>query len=246
MPILKVPGLKSTGSASSMKSGSKSPSASGSAASSAGSLPAGDGRTCSPADVLKFKKPTPGFLVPFQTSPPVQFLAFTIKDKKSGHVFFETKRPDLDAGTVVPLADLVVPDGLDPDMLRTVNYDFGADFLDCATVSTSLVFAVGARPVSNFRMIERHYFGDQLIKSFDFTFGFGIPHSVNTWESVYEVPPIDKKLRAKMIAEPRKTMADSFYFVDDKLVMHHKATFEFSVPVAAAGAAAVRRGSGGK
>ena len=41
-----------------------------------------------------------------------------------------------------------------------------------------------ARPqaVENFRMIERHYFRDRLIKSFDFTFGFVIPNSSNSWE----------------------------------------------------------------
>ena len=36
--------------------------------------------------------------------------------------------------------------------------------------------------VDNFRMIERHYFRDILIRSYDFSFGFCIPNSTNTWE----------------------------------------------------------------
>ena len=35
-----------------------------------------------------------------------------------------------------------------------------------------LAFCVGNDAVSNFRMIERHYFRDRLLKSFDFTFPF--------------------------------------------------------------------------
>ena len=49
-------------------------------------------------------------------------------------------------------------------------------------------FTVGDKPVNNFRMIERHYFRDKLLKSFDFQFGFCIPNSKNTCEHIYEFP----------------------------------------------------------
>lgn len=39
-------------------------------------------------------------------------------------------------------------------------------------------FEVGDKAVDNFRMIERHYFRDRLLKSFDFEFGFIIPKFV--------------------------------------------------------------------
>ena len=38
-------------------------------------------------------------------------------------------------------------------------------------------------------MIERHYFKDKLLKSFDFTLGFCMPHSTNEWE-VTRPPPV--------------------------------------------------------
>lgn len=44
------------------------------------------------------------------------------------------------------------------------------------------------------RMIERHYFRDRLVKSFDFEFGFCIPNTTNTWDVVYDVPALDDEL----------------------------------------------------
>lgn len=41
-------------------------------------------------------------------------------------------------------------------------------------------------------MIERHYFRDRLLKSFDFDFGFLIPGSQNTMEHIYEFPELSK------------------------------------------------------
>jgi hypothetical protein len=38
-----------------------------------------------------------------------------------------------------------------------------------------LTFQVGPEPLGSFRMIERHYFKNQLMRSYDFTFGFVIP-----------------------------------------------------------------------
>lgn len=43
-------------------------------------------------------------------------------------------------------------------------------------------------------MIERHYFRDHLLKSFDFDFGFCIPNSRNTCEHIYEFPQLSESL----------------------------------------------------
>lgn len=55
------------------------------------------------------------------------------------------------------------------------------------------MFSVGSEPVPNFRMIERHYFRDRLIQSFDFTFGFCIPNSTNSWEAIYHMPKLSER-----------------------------------------------------
>lgn len=158
-------------------------------------------------------------------------------------------------------------------------------------------------------MVERHYFRNKLIKSFDFTFGFCIPNSTNSWEVIYTMPSLSKKegtfflsflffllsssfppfsfffslpllsllvylhafflflcsllllsflyflsfsflgflllfiiidlvidvsdltwyyLVQDMIASPFETKSDSFYFVNDVLVMHNKAEYAYS------------------
>lgn len=58
----------------------------------------------------------------------------------------------------------------------------------------SVEFTVGSEPIKNFRMIERHYFKDTLLKSFDFDFGFCIPNSTNTCEHIYHFPKLTKIL----------------------------------------------------
>lgn len=175
---------------------------------------------------------------------------------------------------------------------------------------------MGDKPVNNFRMIERHYFRNQLLKSFDFHFGFCIPSSKNTCEHIYDFPPLSEELSEwagscgqrdsetpswgdcgsdslsshpgslvsghhshvtyretwsprgwgnslrffslslshslegpavallrlltsappgwaslavnEMIRHPYETQSDSFYFVDDRLVMHNKADYSYS------------------
>ncbi|ORZ31720.1 delta subunit of GMP phosphodiesterase [Catenaria anguillulae PL171] len=76
-------------------------------------------------------------------------------------------------------------------------------------------------------MIERHYVGSKLIKSFDFDFGFCIPGSLNTWEIIYTVPLLDKRMRKEMLATPGATKVDSFFFAEGQLIMHNKACFTF-------------------
>lgn len=107
-------------------------------------------------------------------------------------------------------------------------------------------FKVGDREVKSFRMVERHFFRDQLIKSFDFDFGFCPPNTTNSIEHIYDMPEFDSKqsktilsflshlfivilLAKDMVDHPYETKSDSFYFVDNQLIMHKKATYAFDL-----------------
>lgn len=46
-------------------------------------------------------------------------------------------------------------------------------------IGTTLKFRVGGKAVKNLKMIERHYFKNKLIKSYEFTFPFCMPNSTN-------------------------------------------------------------------
>ena len=111
---------------------------------------------------------------------------------------------------------------------RTIRYHLGPDFLELKDLGSSLTFSVGNQAVKDFLIIERHYFNDLLIKSFEFKFDFCIPNSVNTWEYIYTIPEIDPKVKEEMIEQPWETKSDSFYFVGEKLIMHNKALYNYS------------------
>jgi len=68
-------------------------------------------------------------------------------------------------------------------------------------------------------MIERHYFKDKLIKSYDFNFGFCIPGSTNTWDQVYSMPQLGNDLIEEMINNPYATSSDSFYFIGSDILI---------------------------
>lgn len=104
-------------------------------------------------------------------------------------------------------------------------------------------------------MIERHFFRDKLLKTFDFKFGYCIPNSKNTCEHIYEFPTLSEKqsnlthycfvalnylqvviepnvfsifvTAQEMIENPFETRSDSFYFVDNRLMMHNKADYAY-------------------
>lgn len=181
------------------------------------------GNEVTPDMVLDLQGPTRKFMCPLSANTyGIEFLSFIISDYDTKNLIFEVSRdrpPPMDFDM----------QNFDEDSMRKIRYTFSDDVLRLPAIATQLVFSVGQNEVNEFRMIERHYFRNQLIKSYDFTFGFCIPGSTNTWDAVYAVPPLDEDLVAEMIANPHETQSDSFYFVGDKLIMHNKASYQYIV-----------------
>ncbi len=148
----------------------------------------------------------------------IEFLAFSIRDFVNDKLIWEAKRP----ATTPQL-----PPDFDYDQLRTIDYKFPRSFLECKTIATKLKFRVGSKPVKNFTMVERHYFKGKLLKSWTFTVAFCMPNSENTWEAMYDMPTMDAKTVEELMKSPGQCKADSFYFVEGKLVMHNKAAYTF-------------------
>ena len=114
-------------------------------------------------DVLELRRPTSKFLCPLLANTyGLQFLEFTIKDYNTKKVIFDISKDlaPVDPSTI---------DFTDENSYRKIKYEFSEDILRLPSISTLLVFKVGNREVRDFRMIERHYFRDRLIKSFDFS-----------------------------------------------------------------------------
>ena len=149
--------------------------------------------------------------------------------------FLRYKIRDIDSG--LTLVD-IVDDGEDSkeevddievsDEDRLLRYQFGPDFLELRTIGTQLDFSVGDKPVKDLVMIERHYFKDKLLKSFEFDFKFCIPNTQNSWEVIYEMPDLNEDEKKDIISSPWETKSDSFFFVQKKLVMHTRAIYDYS------------------
>ncbi|KEG08597.1 GMP-PDE, delta subunit family protein [Trypanosoma grayi] len=182
-----------------------------------------------PEQVLQFSGPTDGFLCPIAANTyNIEFYRFTIRDMVSNRKLFEVEREPNDYPSIESIAQL--PED-DQRMLRSIYYKFPPSMLRQKTVGAKLVFGInGETPVPSFRIIERHYFRNTLIKSFDFAFGFCIPHSTNTWEAIYDMPALTEEWIKAIIENPNETVSDSFYFVDGKLVMHNKAYYAYNAP----------------
>eukprot|EP00500_Bicosoecida_sp_ms1_P008303 CAMPEP_0203817026 /NCGR_PEP_ID=MMETSP0115-20131106/18280_1 /ASSEMBLY_ACC=CAM_ASM_000227 /TAXON_ID=33651 /ORGANISM="Bicosoecid sp, Strain ms1" /LENGTH=228 /DNA_ID=CAMNT_0050725941 /DNA_START=55 /DNA_END=738 /DNA_ORIENTATION=+ len=186
-----------------------------------------DGEGPSIDDVLALKAPTPSFLCPLSANTyDIVFKEFEVSDYGSKRVIFRVGGDDSGA----PPPDFDYGADFDEDQLRTIKYDFSTDILRLPVIATKLIFSVGDQEVRDFLMVERHYFRDRLIKSFEFSFPFCIPNTTNTWEAVYDVPPLDKDLTMDIVKSPYEVVSDSFYFVEGKLIMHNKALYRYFVP----------------
>lgn len=176
-----------------------------------------------PDDVLRLDRTTEAYLCATEANVfNIDFTRFKIRDMDTNCVLFEISKPP---GVVQPPPSA---DDADKNVGRFVRYQFTPEFLKLRNVGATVEFTIGDKPVSNFRMIERHYFKDRHLKTFDFNFGFCIPDSRNTCEHIYDFPALDPDVIGQMIAEPFATKSDSFYFVDDELVMHNKADYSYN------------------
>merc|ERR1719160_1794300 len=179
-----------------------------------------------PDTVSTFGQPTDGFLCPLSANIyKIDFVGFKIRavDEFSGTetLLFEINKDPNDP-------DDGLPDDDADDSVRTIRYHFGPSFLEYKTIGTSLEFTIGDQPLHNFRMIERHYFRNRIIKSYDFTMPFVIPNTTNNWEVIYTMPELSEEDKQALSGYPWETKSDSFYFVNNALVMHNKAEYNYA------------------
>jgi len=182
--------------------------------------------TISPAQVLAKSAISEDYLCPPQANIyGIDFTRFKIRDVDSGTTLFEIAKPPAPEEGEQTEGESETPD---LNAGRFVRYQFTPQFLKLRAVGATVEFKVGGEPVNKFRMIERHFFRDQHLKTFDFDFGFCIPNSVNSCEHIYEFPRLDQATIDEMVENPFETRSDSFYFVDEKLVMHNKADYSYN------------------
>ncbi|KAL6476575.1 hypothetical protein MHYP_G00150740 [Metynnis hypsauchen] len=117
--------------------------------------------------------------------------------------FSRFKIRDLEGGSVI--LDLKkhcpteIKDVKEQEAARFIQYHFTPAFLNLREIGATLEFTVGSKAVN----------------------------SRNTCEHIYSLPDLDPRTIEEMIAHPFQTRSDSFYFANNKLIMHHKAEYSF-------------------
>uniref|UniRef100_A0A023FVM5 Putative photoreceptor synaptic vesicle protein n=1 Tax=Amblyomma parvum TaxID=251391 RepID=A0A023FVM5_AMBPA len=187
----------------------------------------------SPEDVLRLQKITEGYLCsPDANVYDIDFTRFKIRDMESGMVLFEIAKPPPpstpdgdDAGEEQPPES----ECQDPNAGRFVRYQFTPQFLKLKTVGATVEFTVGSKPVSKFRMIERHFLpGTNCLRHLTLSSASASPTARTHASTSTSFPSLSQELCDEMIANPFETRSDSFYFVDDKLIMHNKADYAYN------------------
>ncbi|KAM4634171.1 matrix metallopeptidase 25a [Polymixia lowei] len=176
------------------------------------------GDPVTPQHVLRMNSYTKDYLCsPEDNIYNISFSRFKIRDLQSGGVILDIK-------THGPTE---VKDVTEVNAGRFIQYRFSPAFLSLREIGATLEFTVGSKAVNHFRLIERHFFRNLILKTFDFEIGFCIPYSRNTCEHIYCLPDLQPETVQEMIANPFETCSDSFYFANNNLIMHYKAEYSF-------------------
>merc|ERR1711935_1281586 len=137
-----------------------------------------------PDDVLALKEITDTYLCsPDANTFGIDFTRFKIRDMETNTVLFEIAKPpnlpDTGSGNNVP-------DTTDPNAGRFVRYHFTPEFLRLQKVGATVDFSIGPQPIKDFRMIERHFFRNKMLKSFDLDFAY--PTAKTLWNTSMTFP----------------------------------------------------------
>jgi protein unc-119 len=55
-----------------------------------------------------------------------------------------------------------------------------------------------------------------------------MPNTTNTLEMIYDLPQLTPQEMQDMINNPWETKSDTFFFVEDKLVIHNRAEYNYA------------------
>ena len=107
---------------------------------------------------------------------------------------------------------------------RMIRYHLRKDILD-----NDLKLCLKYKNESNIgfilKMIEKHYFQNEVIYSIEYNLGFCMPNSTNQQEIIYKFNSLKE---INNIKGPFEIKTDTFFFANDNLIIHNKTLFYFS------------------
>ncbi|KAK2711748.1 retinal rod rhodopsin-sensitive cGMP 3',5'-cyclic phosphodiesterase subunit delta-like [Artemia franciscana] len=87
--------------------------------------------------------------------------------------------------------------------------------LTCRAVAREVNFS-SVEPMEKFRINQRVLFKNRLLEEWNFEFGFVIPNSTNTWQSIIDAAPESQMMPAKVLNG--NVVIETKFFDDDLLV----------------------------
>ena len=165
--------------------------------------------------VLEMTEPTEEFIVNLEDNKPgIRFNGFRLRDMDTGeiyHQYYPSSMYELDY-----FSDHVIA------------YNFGYKILKAKTIGTTLILCIGDATVHDLDLIERHYVEGELAANYHFKFPLFMPNSRNTIEFIYSVPTLSKKVEELINkGEDVYAKSDTFLFVEGKLMVHRRATYDY-------------------
>ncbi|KJH45843.1 GMP-PDE, delta subunit [Dictyocaulus viviparus] len=116
------------------------------------------------------------------------------------------------------------------DILENSLYNDGAcllinsahvpkSILKCRTVSREINFT-SAEKIDKFRLEQRVFLKENIIEEWFFEFGFVIPESTNTWQTLIEAAPESQMLPPSLLSG--NVVVETLFYDDDLLVSTSK------------------------
>ncbi|XP_022244812.1 protein unc-119 homolog B-like [Limulus polyphemus] len=192
-----------------------------------------------PDEVLKLSKVTEGYLCsPEANIYGIDFTRFKIRDMETGTVLFEIAKPS------VPVSededkekDTREQEISDPSTGRFVRYHFTPQFLKLSAVGATVGFTMESfsQPTLAFFTRKSVHAVTSMVtalpmdQEFQSTGSSCLLHQELHISSRVVVHLVQHYHRCEeMIKNPFQTRSDSFYFVDNKLIMHNKADYAYN------------------
>ncbi|XP_065178949.1 protein unc-119 homolog B-like [Sycon ciliatum] len=180
-------------------------------------------------DVLQLDRATSDFLMNPAKSAPIRFRRLKVTIGESdGEVLFDQCLVEDDSSEMGESVDEAGSDlGGDDEVSAASEVVYILPASSLGAMCTAYTEFKATEEIQDFYMIERFFYEDVMLKDLRFSFGFCIPGSINTASITYDTPEISDDLRQKIIANPKRVRADSFYFRDGVLFMHYKSNYTY-------------------
>ncbi|KAL6734625.1 hypothetical protein Aduo_005147 [Ancylostoma duodenale] len=108
-------------------------------------------------------------------------------------------------------------DMADPNQVHEAHVP--KSILKCRTVSREINFT-STEKIDKFRLEQRVFLKENIIEEWFFEFGFVIPDSTNTWQTLIEAAPESQMLPASLLSG--NVVVETLFYDDDLLVSTSK------------------------